>query len=226
MRESAMERLYAELKQAVITADEGAAREAARQVVAEGGDALAAVDQGLSAGMAAIGQDFETGECFLPELIGASQAFNAAMRVLEPEIEKAGGGLQRPGVAVVGTVAGDVHNIGKDIFAMLLKTRGFEVHDLGADVSMGSYVEKVEEVGADLIGMSALLTTTMPSQKEVIDLLGELGMRDRCVVMVGGGPVSQEWADQIGADGYADTAKEGAELAVKLVAAKKAKTAA
>jgi trimethylamine corrinoid protein len=220
-----MERLHAELKQAVITADEGLASEAARQVVAQGGDLLAAVAQGLSAGMAAVGEDFERGECFLPELIGASQAFNAAMKVLEPEIEKAGGGLKRSGVAVVGTVAGDVHDIGKDIFAMLLKTRGFEVHDLGADVAMGSYVEKVEEVGADLIGMSALLTTTMPSQKEVIDMLSELGMRDRYVVMVGGGPVSQEWAEQIGADGYAETAQDGAELAVKLVAEKKAKTA-
>ena len=221
-----MERLYAELKQAVITADESFASEAARQVVAQGGDLLAAVAQGLSAGMAVVGEDFERGECFLPELIGASQAFNAAMEVLEPEIVKAGGGLKRSGVAVVGTVAGDVHDIGKDIFAMLLKTRGFEVHDLGADVAMGSYVEKVEEVAADLIGMSALLTTTMPSQKEVIDMLSELGMRDRYVVMVGGGPVSQEWADQIGADGYAETAKDGAELAVKLVAEKKAKTAA
>ena len=221
-----MERLYAELKQAVITADEGLASEAARQVVTQGGDLLAAVAQGLSAGMAAVGEDFERGQCFLPELIGASQAFNAAMRVLEPEIEKAGGGLKRSGVAVVGTVAGDVHDIGKDIFAMLLKTRGFEVHDLGADVAMGSYVEKVDEVGADLIGMSALLTTTMPSQKEVIDMLSELGMRDRYVVMVGGGPVSQDWADQIGADGYAETAQDGAELAVKLVAERKAKTAA
>jgi trimethylamine corrinoid protein len=221
-----MERLFAELKQAVITADEGLASEAARQVVARGDDLLAAVEQGLSAGMTVIGQDFERGECFLPELIGASQAFNAAMKVLEPEIDKAGGDLKRPGVAVVGTVAGDVHNIGKDIFAMLLKVRGFEVHDLGADVSMGRYVETVEEVGADLIGMSALLTTTMPSQKEVIDMLGELGMRDRYVVMVGGGPVSQQWADQIGADGYADTAEEGAELALKLVAEKKAKTTA
>jgi trimethylamine corrinoid protein len=221
-----MEQVYAELRQAVITADEGLASVAARRVVAQGGDLLAAVEHGLSAGMAVIGEDFERGECFLPELIGASQAFNAAMKVLEPEIEKAGGGMKRSGVAVVGTVAGDVHNIGKDIFAMLLKVRGFEVHDLGADVSMGSYVERVEEVGADLIGMSALLTTTMPSQKEVIDMLGELGLRDRYVVMVGGGPVSQEWADQIGADGYAETAQEGAELAVRLVAEKKAKTAA
>lgn len=221
-----MEQVYAELRQAVITADEGLASEAARRVVAQGGDLLAAVEHGLSAGMAVIGEDFERGECFLPELIGASQAFNAAMKVLEPEIEKAGGGLKRSGVAVVGTVAGDVHNIGKDIFAMLLKTRGFEVHDLGADVAMGSYVEKVEEVDADLIGMSALLTTTMPSQKEVIDMLSELGMRDRYVIMVGGGPVSQEWADQIGADGYAETAQDGAELAFKLVAEKKAKTAA
>jgi corrinoid protein of di/trimethylamine methyltransferase len=221
-----MDELQEDLKRAVITADEQLATDAARHIVAQGGDPFAAVKHGLSAGMAVVGQEFESGACFLPELMGAAQAFNAAMKVLEPEIEKAGGGLSRAGVAVVGTATGDVHNIGKDIFAMLLKVRGFEVHDLGVDVSMGSFVEKVEEVEADLIGMSALLTTTMPSQKEVIDLLSELGMRDRCIVMVGGGPVSREWAEKIGADGYAETAEEGAELAVRLVAEKKARAAA
>jgi trimethylamine corrinoid protein len=221
-----MDGLHEDLKRAVITADEQLATDVARQVVAQGGDLFAAVEHGLSLGMAVVGQEFESGACYLPELMGAAQAFNAAMTVLEPEIEKAGGGLNRAGVAVVGTATGDIHNIGKDIFAMLLKVRGFEVHDLGVDVSMGSFVEKVEEVDADLIGMSALLTTTMPSQKEVIDMLLELGLRDRCVVMVGGGPVSGEWAERIGADGYADTAEEGADLAVKLVAERKARTAA
>lgn len=221
-----MDQLHADLKRATVTADERLAADAAHQVVAAGGDVLAAVEHGLSAGMAIVGEDFERGDRFLPELIGATQAFNAAMAVLEPEIVRAGGDLPRSGVAVVGTVAGDVHCIGKDIFAMLLKVRGFVVHDLGVDVSMGAFLEKAEEVGADMIGMSALLATTMPAQKEVIDMLRELGVRDRYVVMVGGGPVFQPWADQIGADGYADTAEQGAELAVRLVAEKKAGTTA
>ena len=218
-----MEKLHEDLKQAVVTADEERAMDAARQVVAQGGDLLAAVEHGLSAGMAVVGEDFGRGERFLPELIGAAEAFNAAMKVLEPEINRSGGCLRRAGVAVVGTVRGDVHSIGKDIFAMLLKVRGFEVHDLGVDVSMGGFIDTAEDVGADVIGMSALLATTMPSQEEAVGMLGELGIRDKYVVMVGGGPVSREWADQIGADGYADTAEEGADLAVRLVAAKKAK---
>lgn len=220
-----MEKLHEDLKQAVVTADEQRAVDAARQVVARGGDLLAAVEHGLSAGMAVVGEDFERGERFLPELIGAAEAFNAAMKVLEPEINRSGGCLRRAGVAVVGTVRGDVHSIGKDIFAMLLKVRGFEVHDLGVDVSMGGFIDTAEDVGADMIGMSALLATTMPSQEEVVGMLGELGIRDKYVVMVGGGPVSREWADQIGVDGYADTAEEGAALAVKLVAEKKTQTA-
>lgn len=216
-----MDELHADLRQAVIAGDEGLAAAVARQVVARGGDPLTAVDEGLSAGMAVVGERFETGECFLPELMIAAQAFSAAMTVLEPEIAKTGGDRRRSGVAVVGTVTGDVHTIGKDIFAMLLKTHGFDVHDLGADVPMGGFMEKAEEVGADLIGMSALLVTTMPGQREEIDLLRELGVRDRYVVMVGGGPVSQRWAEQIGADGYAETAEAGAALALRLVAAKR-----
>lgn len=217
-----MQVLHEELREAIITADERRAVEAAREILMHDGDPLAAVECGLSSGMAVIGERFEKGECYLPELITAAQTFAAAMKVLEPEMVRAGGDSHRSGVAVVGTVAGDVHTIGKDIFAMLLIVNGFEVCDLGSDVSMSGFLEKAQEVSADLIGMSALLVTTMPSQQEVIEVLCELGIRDRYVVMVGGGPVSEQWAERIGADGYANTAQEGAELAVKLVAAKKA----
>ena len=219
-----MDELHEALRLAVIEADEKRALDAAGQIVAQGRDPLAAVEVGLSAGMAGIGERFQRGECFLPELISAADTFNAALQVLQPAIDGAGGALKHTGIAVVGTVAGDVHTIGKDIFAMLLKVRGFEVHDLGADVSMGSFLEEADKAGADLIGMSALLTTTMPSQEEVVDVLSELGVRERYIVMVGGGPVSQEWADQIGADGYAGTAEEGVELAARLVAGKRATT--
>lgn len=221
-----MEQLHEDLKEAIIEADEQRALDAAAQIVAQGHDPLAAVHEGLSAGMAVVGDRFQAGEFFLPELIAAADTFSAAMEILEPEIEKAGGGMARTGVAVVGTVAGDVHTIGKDIFAMLLKVRGFEVHDLGADVPAGAFLDTSEKVGADLIAMSALLTTTMPGQKDLVDILREQGIRDRYVLMVGGGPVSPEWAAQIGADGYAQTAEEGVELAKRLVAELKSRSVA
>jgi len=122
---------------------------------------------------------------------------------------------------VLGTVSGDIHKIGKDILAMLMKVRGFDVHNLGEDVSMSSFVNKAVEVKADIIGMSSLLTTTMPGQKEVVDLLTEKGIRDQFIMMVGGGPVSQEWAQEIGADGYAETAEQAIVLAEELIAGKK-----
>jgi len=150
-------------------------------------------------------------------LIRAGNTFNAAIKVLEPEILKRGEKQSQTGVVVLGTVTGDVHKIGKEILAMLLKTRGFVVHNLGEDVSLSTFVSKAEELNTDVIGMSALLTTTMPAQKEVIDFLKEKGIRDNFLVMVGGGPVNQNWSDEIGADGYADTAEEAVQLALRLV---------
>jgi len=211
------EKIIEDLKEAIIELNEEKAVEAANNLIAQGIDPLVAIEKGLSSGMTIIGDKFNQGECFLPELIRAGNAFNAAINVLEPEIMKQGEKQSQAGVVVLGTVTGDVHKIGKEILAMLLKTRGFLVHNLGEDVSMSTFVSKAEELNADVIGMSALLTTTMPAQKEVIDFLKEKGIRDNFLVMVGGGPVNQKWSDEIGADGYAETAEEAVQMALRLI---------
>lgn len=211
------EKIIEDLKEAIIELDEEKAVEATKNLIAQGIDPLVGVEKGLSSGMTIIGDKFNQGECFLPELIRAGNAFNAAIKVLEPEIMKRGEKQSQAGVVVLGTVTGDVHKIGKEILAMLLKTRGFVVHNLGEDVSMSTFVSKAEEYDADIIGMSALLTTTMPAQKEVIDFLKEKGIRDNFLVMVGGGPVNQKWSDEIGADGYAETAENAVQLALRLI---------
>ena len=211
------EKIIEDLKEAIIELNEAKAVEATKNLIAQGIDPLVGVEKGLSSGMTIIGDKFNQGECFLPELIRAGNAFNAAIKVLEPEIMKRGEKQSQAGVVVLGTVTGDVHKIGKEILAMLLKTRGFVVHNLGEDVSMSTFVSKAEEYDADIIGMSALLTTTMPAQKEVIDFLKEKGIRDNFLVMVGGGPVNQKWSDEIGADGYAETAENAVQLALKLI---------
>ena len=210
-------KIIEDLKEAIIELNEVKAVEATKNLIAQGIDPLVGVEKGLSSGMTIIGDKFNQGECFLPELIRAGNAFNAAIKVLEPEIMKRGEKQSQAGVVVLGTVTGDVHKIGKEILAMLLKTRGFVVHNLGEDVSMSTFVGKAEEYDADIIGMSALLTTTMPAQKEVIDFLKEKGIRDNFLVMVGGGPVNQKWSDEIGADGYAETAEEAVQLALGLI---------
>jgi len=214
------EKILIDLKDAIIELDDEKVVEAARNLIDQGLHPLAGIEKGLSPGMTTIGDRFNLGECFLPELIRAGNTFNAGMKVLEPEILKLGENQSQAGVVVLGTVTGDVHKIGKEILAMLLKTRGFVVHNLGEDVSLSTFVSKAEELNADIIGMSALLTTTMPAQKEVIDFLKEKGIRDNFLVMIGGGPVNQEWSDEIGADGYAETAEEAVRLALKLVDAK------
>jgi methanogenic corrinoid protein MtbC1 len=165
------EKIIEDLKDAIIELNEAKVVEATNHLIAQGLDPLVGIEKGLSAGMTTIGDRFNLGECFLPELIRAGNTFNAAIKVLEPEIMKRGEKQSQTGVVVMGTVTGVVHKIGKEILAMLLKTRGFVVHNLGEDVSLSTFVSKAEELNADIIGMSALLTTTMPAQKEVIDFL-------------------------------------------------------
>jgi len=215
------EKIFEELKDAIVELDEGKAISAANNLIAQGIDPLDVIEKGLSAGMVIIGDKFSRMECYLPELIRASNAFNAAIKVLEPEIMKRGQRRSSHGVVVLGTVKGDIHKIGKDILAMLMKTRGFEVHNLGEDISMSAFLDKAGEYNADIIGMSSLLTTTMPAQKEVIELLNEKEIRDQYIVMVGGAPVSADWAKEIGADGYAETAEEAVRLAMEFVSGKK-----
>jgi len=215
------EAIFEDLFSAIVDVDEEKARRAADELVREKIDPLEGIEKGLSKGMDVIGEQFEKFEIYLPELIMAGDVFNAAMEILEPEIMARGKSVARKGTIVIGTAKGDIHEIGKDIVAMLLKTAGFEVHDLGKDVSTPTFLQEAEKAKADIIGVSALLTTTLLGQQDLIDLLKETGNRDRYMVMVGGGPTSQDWADKIGADGYGVTAKEAVSVALKLISKKR-----
>lgn len=205
------------LKQAVLDYD----AEAGARLVQKGLDAgippLKLIDDGLSRGIAIIGQKFQAMEIFLPELMMAAKVFLEAMKVLEPAIMAMGEGRLKRGVAVIGTVKGDVHSIGKDLFGTLLKVAGFEVHNLGVNVHPGKFVEKAEETGAQIVGLSALMTTTMPSMREVIEFFDARGIRETHTIMVGGGPVTEAYCRKIQADGYGETAQDGVNLAIQFV---------
>jgi trimethylamine corrinoid protein len=205
------------LATAVIDGDEDQAREAAGQAVSGGLDPLEAVEQGLSQGMAVIGDQFESGEIFLPELLMAAAAFEAAMSILQPEIEAQQKQVTRRGTVLLGTVKGDVHNIGKNIVGTVLGINGFRVVDIGVDNSTLDIIQEAQKARADILALSSLMTTTMPAQREVIEVLKEMGLRDQFAVMVGGGPVTPEWADEIGADGYGQSAIQAVETAKRLM---------
>ena len=169
--------------------------------------------------MMIVGEKFKNNEVFVPEVLVAARAMNAGLAILEPELVKIGN--EPVGVAVVGTVKGDLHDIGKNLVVMMLKGAGFEIHDLGTDVDAETFVNKAEEVGANVIGLSALLTTTMPNMKSVVDVLNERGIREKYIVMVGGAPVNESFAEQIGADFYTSDAASAAEVAKKAVLERK-----
>ena len=169
--------------------------------------------------MMIIGEKFKNNEVFVPEVLVAARAMNAGITILEPKLVEVGN--EPVGKAVIGTVKGDLHDIGKNLVVMMFKGAGFEVHDVGVDVDADTFIAKAEEVNADVICMSALLTTTMPNMKTVIDALVEQGKRDKYIVMVGGAPVNQAFADQIGADYYTADAATAAETAKAAVIAKK-----
>jgi corrinoid protein of di/trimethylamine methyltransferase len=189
------------------------------QALAEGVDPRDILNKGLLAGMMIIGEKFKNNEVFVPEVLVAARAMNAGITILEPKLVEVGN--EPVGKAVIGTVKGDLHDIGKNLVVMMFKGAGFEVHDVGVDVKADTFIAKAEEVNADVICMSALLTTTMPNMKTVIDALVEQGKRDKYIVMVGGAPVNQAFADQIGADYYTADAATAAETAKAAVIAKK-----
>lgn len=191
-----------------------------QQALDEGFDAKSILDEGLLSGMMTVGGKFKRNEVFVPEVLVAARAMNAGMAILEPKLVEIGN--EPIGKAVIGTVKGDLHDIGKNLVGMMLKGAGFEVCDLGVDVEPEVYIEKAEEIGADIIGMSALLTTTMPNMKDLIDLLKEKGLRDKYIVMIGGAPVNESFAREIGADFYTPDAASAAETAQEAVTKKKA----
>ena len=188
------------------------------EAIAEGQDPKVILNEGLLSGMMIIGEKFKNNEVFVPEVLVAARAMNAGLSVLEPKLVEIG---NKPvGKVVIGTIAGDLHDIGKNLVAMMLKGAGFEVVDLGVDVAPATFVDKAEEVGADVICVSALLTTTMPGMQTVVETLKERGLREKYIVMIGGAPVNQAFADQVGADYYTADAASCAEVAKKAVESK------
>ncbi|HSB64782.1 MAG TPA: cobalamin-dependent protein [Thermoanaerobaculia bacterium] len=191
--------MYREMREAVVQGDAPRARRLAEGVVDADGDLVAAIEQGFAAGIRKVGDLWEEGEYFLPELVQGAEAMKAAMGVLQPALRKSHGGQVSKGRVVIGTVQGDLHDIGKTLVATLLSAGGFEVDDLGSDVSVDRFLARAKENGADIIAASALLTTTMPVQKAIADGIPSLGLAPRPRLLVGGAPTTAAWAAQIGA---------------------------
>ena len=209
--------LFKQMAQSVIDGDDDEAASLAQQVLDEGANPLQAINNGFSAGMAVVGDLYSTGEYFLPDLILGGEAMKAALAVLEPALKASGQVRKVSGTVVLGTVKGDIHEIGKSLVGSMLSASGFKVHDLGVDIKASEFVAKTREFDADIVALSALLTTTMLHQQDVIEHLAEAGLRERVKVMVGGSPVTQGWADQIGADGFAENAANAVVVARKMM---------
>lgn len=202
------------LAEAVITGDPNTAVAITKQAIGERTSAETILKEGLIAGMEVIGERFKNNEVYIPEVLIAARAMKMAMQVLEPELVKAG--VQPLGKLVIGTVQGDLHDIGKNLVAMMMKGAGFEVIDLGVDVASEKFIERTKATGAHLVGMSTLLTTTMPGMEKTLKEIRNSGLGAK--VMVGGAPVTQSYADKIGADGYAPDAASAVDVAKRLIA--------
>jgi corrinoid protein of di/trimethylamine methyltransferase len=187
-----------------------------RQALDAGIEPLVIIDQALVPGMKTVGDKFSCGEYFLPNLIISANGMREAMRILEPELHARNQAVKVAGKVVIGTVSGDIHEIGKSLVATMLSANGFQVYDLGVDVPIEKFITTIKETGANLLGLSALLTTTMVGQREVIEALEKEGLRHQVKVLVGGAPVTRSWAEEIGADGYAEDAIGAVQLAKQL----------
>ena len=208
--------MYEKLAQTVIEGEPDDAETLAKQALADGLDPLTCINEGLTKGIQKVGELFASGEYFLPELIIGAEAMKRALAVLEPAMV---GDQSREvvGRVVLGTVEGDMHEIGKTLVGTMLIANGFQVFDIGVDKSAGEFVAAVQENNADIVGASALLTTTMLQQKKLIEALEEANLKDKVKVMVGGAPVTESFASEIGADGYAEDAISAVDLAYRLV---------
>ncbi|MFC2064692.1 B12-binding domain-containing protein [Chloroflexota bacterium] len=209
--------LFEKMAQSIIDGDSDISAELAREAIAQNIDPIQAITAGFVIGVNTVGDAFAAGDTFLPELVMAGEAMKAAVATLEPEMEKRGTQREMLGKVVLATVEGDIHEIGKSLVGTMLTASGFEVIDLGVDVKSAKLVEKVKEVDADILAMSALLTTTMVKQKEVIDLLDSEGLRRKVKVMVGGAPVTRDWVQRIEADGYSEDAIGAVNVAKELM---------
>jgi 5-methyltetrahydrofolate--homocysteine methyltransferase len=206
-----------EIYQSVIDGDMSGANEGVKQAMGEGIPAPKILNEGLIAAMSEVGRLFEEGEYFVPEMLIAARAMQSSVAILKPELLAAD--VKPLGKIVIGTVKGDLHDIGKNLVAMMLEGAGFEIIDLGTDVTPDKFIEAIKENEANFIGMSALLTTTMPAMRTTIEALKESGVRDKVKIMIGGAPVTQNYADEIGADIYASDGPSAARRAKETIAA-------
>jgi len=208
--------LLNELQNAIVNDNESGALEIAEKIVdSPEVEALEALQTSLPRASEIVGEKFETGEFFLPQLVIAGETMVKVSEVLEKGLDE--GDRELKYKVLIGTVEGDVHTIGKNIVKIMLKTAGFEVVDIGEDIKADVFVDKAEELGADIVGASCLMTTTLSYQRQVVERFTERGLRDKYKILVGGGPVTQEWADKIGADGFAEDAAEAVTVAKKLI---------
>lgn len=206
---------FASIREALIACDAEKLTEAVNTAVSDGASANAILNDGLIAAMDVIGERMETGEMFIPEVLMAAQLMGDAVETLRPHLAE--GSHTSAGKVLLGTVKGDVHDIGKNLVFMMLESAGFEVKDVGVDVPADTFVSEIKSFQPDIVALSALLTTTIPMMKTTIDALTTAGVRDSVKVIVGGAPVSQSFADKIGADGYGADAGSASRLARKLV---------
>jgi corrinoid protein of di/trimethylamine methyltransferase len=205
------------MREAVVEGQKEDAASLASEALEKGLDLGEVMNEGFLNGISEAGRLFADGTFYLPDLILAAEAMKAAMSVLEDELKKPSSGIEPKGKVVIATVEGDVHDIGKTIVASLFTANGYEVHDLGVNVSSDEIIQAVESIKPDILGLSAILTTTRSEQPKIIEKLKEAGLRDSAIVLVGGAPVTQEWCDKIAADGYADDAVGAVELAGRLL---------
>ncbi len=214
-----MEKFLTECAQSIIDGNAEKSAELARMALDDKHPVLEVINKGFVKGIREVGRLWEEGAMFLPELVMGAEAMKEAMTVLQPVLEEDAAGKSAAGHVVIGTIEGDIHDIGKTLVATMLSANGFEITDLGADVPVVRFVDEAVEKGAGCIAISALLTTTMSGQKKVIEELESRSVRDKISVMVGGAPCNDDWAKEIGADGYAGNAVAAVQLAKRLTGA-------
>lgn len=210
------ERMLKGLYDAIVACEDDRSVDLAREALAAGADPKEIIATGIEA-IGRVGENYENGSVFIPELMLAGMALEKVMALAEKKILNSGGAIERRGTLVVGSVKGDVHTIGKDLVATLWRSKGYQVHDLGVDVDSARFASAAQELGADVVGLSALMSTTLPAQQEVIELFERKKIRQQCKIIVGGGVCTEAWADEIGADGFAEDAARAVALVEELL---------
>jgi len=211
------ENILQDLSSSVIEGDSTKAETAAKRALEMGMDPLVAITDGLNKGMAHVGEDFSKLKVYLPEVMMAADAMKSALAILEPAALRKDSNSLRKRKVVIATILGDIHDIGKNIVALLMRANGLEVYDMGRDVPIDAMINKAVDTQSDIIAASTLLSTSMPYMEDLLKLLKERNLRERFTVLVGGGPVTREWAEEIGADGYGDDGDEAVKVAKELL---------